>query len=827
LAAILGAERFLKEIEVTANLQHPHILPLFDSGEADSFLYYVMPYVEGESLRDKLNREKQLAVEETIQITEQVAAALEYAHQHDVIHRDIKPENILLEAGQAVVADFGIALAVTAAGGTRLTETGLSLGTPQYMSPEQATGDRKVTARSDVYSLGAVVYEMLVGDPPHTGSSVQAIIAKVVSAEPQAISLLRHAVPANVEAAVQCALAKVPADRFATGTQFAEALTNPAFALPTTAGMAMATGTAGGWRQRLAVPLAVIAAMLLVTTVWSWLRPRPESPKSVARFGIAVPEDQAVMGRLALSPDGSTFTYVGPGASGTQLWIKRGTEHRATPLAGTDGAVAPFFSPDGAWVGFIMDGRVKKIAVVGGAATTVADSVRIQGSSYGAAWLGDGSIVFVGAGHDLLRVPEVGGQPERVVPTGRGSEVEFATHVSSLPDARGVLFTTCSRACQQSAVWALDVRSGAIRFLVEGGMGAWYAPSGHVLYGDRNGNVLAAPFDVKTVELRGAGVPVLEGVAGRYPALALSGSGDLLYVEGEGGVDPVLSVEWVERDGTARVIDPSWKDMFESVALSPDGTRLAATVGREFDTDLWIKRLDRGPASRLTFTEGLNRRATWSEDGQSVMFVSDRRANRDLYVKRADGVGAAERVLDIAAHVDQAIRSPDGKWIIYRTGIAGGAGRDIFARRLGPDSTTVPVAADPGFDEQAPALSPDGRWLAVRPFPKIEAGRWQVSVRGGTEPVWAHSGRELFYRSGDEDLMVTDVVTAPTFKPGQPRVLFSLRGYYRSVNHAHYDITADDQRFVMIRTTGLGRTVTGDLILVENFLEELKAKVGN
>ncbi len=177
LAAILGAERFLKEIEVTANLQHAHILPLFDSGAADSFLYYVMPYVEGESLRDKLNRDKQLGVDETVEIAKGVAAALDYAHRQGVIHRDIKPENILIHDGQPVVADFGIALAVTAAGGTRLTETGLSLGTPQYMSPEQATGEREITAKSDVYSLGAVVYEMLVGDPPHTGSTVQAIIA--------------------------------------------------------------------------------------------------------------------------------------------------------------------------------------------------------------------------------------------------------------------------------------------------------------------------------------------------------------------------------------------------------------------------------------------------------------------------------------------------------------------------------------------------------------------------------------------------------------------------------------------------------------------------
>ncbi|MHC4102889.1 MAG: serine/threonine-protein kinase, partial [Planctomycetota bacterium] len=232
LAAVLGAERFLNEIKVTANLQHPHILPLHDSGEAGGFLFYVMPHVEGESLRDKLAVERQLPVNEAVEIGTQVAAALEHAHRRDVVHRDIKPGNILLQEGQAVVADFGIALAVTAAGGNRVTETGLSLGTPEYMSPEQATADRQVDARSDVYSLGAVIYEMLVGEPPHTGPTVQAVLTKVVTEDAVPVATRRPMVPANVDAALTQALAKLPPDRFASAAQFAEALANPAFTLP-------------------------------------------------------------------------------------------------------------------------------------------------------------------------------------------------------------------------------------------------------------------------------------------------------------------------------------------------------------------------------------------------------------------------------------------------------------------------------------------------------------------------------------------------------------------------------------------------------------------
>ncbi len=227
LAAVLGRERFLAEIRLTAKLDHPHILTLIDSGESNGLLWYVVPFIRGESLRQKLQREKQLGLDEALTITKQVAGALEYAHQHGVIHRDLKPENILIHEGEAMLADFGIALAVKEAGGNRLTETGLSLGTPQYMSPEQATGDRQLDARSDVYSLGAVLYEMLAGEPPHTGATVQAVIAKLMTERPTRLKTVRDTVPEGVDAAVARALAKVPADRFSSAAAFVAALARP------------------------------------------------------------------------------------------------------------------------------------------------------------------------------------------------------------------------------------------------------------------------------------------------------------------------------------------------------------------------------------------------------------------------------------------------------------------------------------------------------------------------------------------------------------------------------------------------------------------------
>src|SRR5438445_2682382 len=252
LAAVLGGERFLQEIRISAKLDHPHILTLIDSGAIDGFLYYVLPFVRGESLRDKLNREQQLDIAEALAITKQVASALDYAHRHGIVHRDIKPENILIQEGEAVVADFGIALAVREAGGPRLTETGLSLGTPQYMSPEQATGGRELDARSDVYSLAAVVYEMLAGEPPHTGPTAQAVIAKLLTERPTRIGTVRDTVPEGIDTAVAKALAKVPADRFGGAAEFATALAVPG------------AGPGAGWpRRRMVVAASLAGAVAL------------------------------------------------------------------------------------------------------------------------------------------------------------------------------------------------------------------------------------------------------------------------------------------------------------------------------------------------------------------------------------------------------------------------------------------------------------------------------------------------------------------------------------------------------------------------------------
>jgi tRNA A-37 threonylcarbamoyl transferase component Bud32 len=383
LAAVLGAERF-QEITTTAALQHPHILPLFDSGEADGFLYYVMPFIDGETLRTKLNRETQLSVQESVRIATDVASALHYAHTHGVIHRDIKPENILLHDGRPVVADFGIALAVSAAAGGRMTETGMSLGTPHYMSPEQATAEKEITGRSDVYSLASVLYEMLTGEPPHMGKSAQQIIMKIIAEPVKPVTDLRKSEPPHVADAVAQALEKLPADRFTSAAEFAAALGGEG-GTATRRPMSQRVAT-GPQAVRTSGLLGMLAAALLLTAglaVWGWLRPSPEpsvTRQRVMLWSVHLPSPldpgaRLIANQAAIAPDGSSIVYADTAGGTLMLRRKMRDAVSAVPMPGTEGGGSPFFSPDGGWVGFhTLDRKLRKIPVGGGGAVTLAEN---------------------------------------------------------------------------------------------------------------------------------------------------------------------------------------------------------------------------------------------------------------------------------------------------------------------------------------------------------------------------------------------------------------------------------------------------------------------
>ena len=540
LAAVVGAERFLSEIRTTANLQHPHILPLFDSGEADGFLYYVMPYMAGETLRDRLDREKQLPVDEAIAIARKIGSALDYAHRNGVIHRDIKPANILLEDGEPQVADFGIALAVQNAGGGRLTETGLSLGTPYYMSPEQATGDGDPDARSDLYSLGCVAFEMLAGEPPFTGPSAQSVLARVLTEDAPMVTRIRKTVPANAASAVARATQRLPADRFATIGEFTAALADPGYRWGDLADSSSATGrgsrTAGLWPLATGV-LAIATVALAVTAIREHARPGP-GPLALR---VTMPDSQRVMNPVdfmsaAVSDDGSTLVYVGPEQpNGTQLWAKRRGELNGNPIRGTSSPIMFTVSPDGSEVAYILSSAsaLAVISTAGGTPRMLADSALGLGGDWG----DDGFIYFQNFRSGLSRVPALGGAVEVLIDPGA---VEFASgdgdiawpHV--LPGGKLVMVSMWGATPASDSIALFDLDNRELRPLTRG-VNAEYLSPGYLLVGNNERTLSAAPFDAGSGRLLGPMRSVLDQLrAVQSGALDFrtNAAGSLVYVSG-------------------------------------------------------------------------------------------------------------------------------------------------------------------------------------------------------------------------------------------------------------------------------------------------------
>ena len=848
LAAILGGERFLAEIKTTANLQHPHILPLHDSGEADGLVYYVMPYVEGESVRDRLLRERQLPVDDAIRITREVADALAYAHEHGIVHRDIKPENILLHGGHAMVADFGIALAASRSdGGTRMTETGMSLGTPHYMAPEQAMGERDITPKADIYALGCVLYEMLAGEPPFTGPTAQAIIARVMTEQPRSLVLQRHTIPPQLEAVVVRALEKLPADRFASAAAFSEALANPAsFALMAAGtGMRAAAGSARrDWTGRLAIPAIGVALIMTALAAWAFLRPPPPGP--VSRYGLALPLAQALSfnSQVAIAPDGSYLLYLGPSSAGPfvpQLWLKPRDSDQASPLPGTVGAQSASFSPDSRWIAFGAAGTLKKLQIGGGAAITLADSMA---RGVAAAWLDDGTIVYAQQGsRGLRRIAEGGGTATRVWQADSG----VVREVSPLPGARGVLLSRCLVVnCTDRDVWVLDLRSGAVRQVVAGGLAARYLPTGHVLFVRSDGAALVIPFDFGALEPSGSPIAVLDSVginSNNMAQLDVSRTGTLVMLRAAAGQEVQHNVLWVDRTGRETPVDMGGPVGLTPLgnagwALSPDGRRLAISLSGESGDAIWVKELPAGPLSRVTLDSAQAFRPRWLPGGRALSYIANSSDGLELRRVAADGTGRAELLARNPRNLYEGSVSPDGRWIVARTaGGVGRQGRDIIAFRVG-DTTAVPLIANASFDEAAFALSPDGRWIAyesdetgrrevyVRPFPATDGGKWQASTSGGMAPVWARNGRELFFVDAARRMTAVSVAGGSEPRFGERRALFTLSPDDYLDDNTYYtpfDV-GPDGRFIMARRVR-SEGEAPPLIVVENWFTELRQRL--
>ncbi len=822
LGAALGGERFLSEIRTTARLQHPHILPLLDSGEADGLLYYVMPVVTGETLRARLEREHQLPIPDAVRIAREVASALDYAHRQGVVHRDIKPENILLHDGQAMVADFGIALAVQTAGGQRMTQTGLSLGTPQYMSPEQAMGEKTIDARADVYALGAVAYEMLTGEAPFTGATVQAIVAKVLSAEPEPPSMTRKTIPPHVEEAVMTALAKLPADRFSTAAEFAAALEGQGPMRARTSSTA-APPRPDAWR-RIALAASAAAMVLAVVTLWAVRGRGVAGETGRVEFSLRLAPGGQQNVEIAISPDGRKIIQLAADSAGVDHVVMRELGAPAmTVVPGTDGAAAQGFSPDGRWISFAARNKLWKVPVAGGPPIAIVDSANAS-----AAWCADGTIIYTRPGMGLWRVSASGGQSARLTSLDTARR-EFA-HWSpqELPGGKAVVFNAFSTPISRSRIEALEYATGKRTVLVEGALYARYVKSGHLLYA-RDGAIFGVPFDPAGLRVLGPEVPVLGNVlwsaTNGSAAYAVSETGTLVYLKGsESTVNQ--RVLWVDRNGREQPALPE-SGQWAEPRLSPDGRWIALTrLGASWQ--IWLYDRTRSVLSQLTHEKGVAFGALWMPDGRSLMHVMET-PTYDLARTSLDG-GRADTVrVSAFDKVPQAI-TPDGKTILYNES------RDRQMLMIAPLAGGVATPFDARESAQHTAsVSPDGRWVAYdeenlqrsgEVFLRAldgRGGRRQVSAGGGSQPRFTRGGREIVFRN-------KAAVLAASFNPatgevGTPTVLFSRKDAGRGggARTIGYDVTPDGSRFLLV--TPIERPDALPTTVVLNWLDELKAKV--
>jgi serine/threonine-protein kinase len=771
-------------------------------------------------------------VDEAVRIAVAIASALHYAHQHGIIHRDLKPENVLLQAGQPVIADFGIALAVSNAGGTRVTQTGLSLGTPQYMSPEQATGDHTLDGRTDIYSLGAVLYEMLIGEPPHTGQSVQAIVARVLTDRPRPVRSVRDTVPVQIEAAIDKALAKLPADRFTTPNEFAEALQGRVLLHRADATHAPRNTPArkAAW---IASPLTWAAAFVLAAgvAVWGWLaRPQPVPPPPV-RFALALPSAARLETTspvpLDISPDGRRIVYAGSSSAGRQLYVRTIDALEPQPLAGTNSAVSPVISPDGRWVAWTSIGRIRKTPLDGGASVDVTEVA--LSNNQGFDWLSNDELVVaspaLGGISALWRVSAAGGRLRPFTRYDSASHEGIQRSPVAISDHGLVLYTSFRLGSPVGGrLAAARVADGSVKVLdlpIDRVLGL---ALGHVVYVTEDEVLMAAPFDAGAIRLTGPPVPLLQGVPANTAVLSKT-SGTLVYTQGATR-SAIVTVD--DRGASSTLIAEPGR--YAHPRLSPDGKRMAIDIISGSSSDIWTFDVSSGTPTRLT-TGGQNDRPEWTADGQKVLYLSTNGGADNQYViwsQAADGSAPAEVLYKGSYSLREVLLTRDGRALIYREDHPDSL-RDIRLVSLDRKDAPTPLVAT-RFDELMPRISPDGRWLAyqsnesgqyeiyVRPFPQ-GGGRTTVSSGGGTEPLWSGDGR-LFYRNG-RDLIAATYSTTPSFTISSRRTLFNAN-YELHLFHPNYDVTPDGKRFIMIKPAN----EEAQVVVVVNWREELRQRLG-
>jgi Tol biopolymer transport system component len=856
-------QRMEREARAVSSLNHPHICHLYDIGSQDGMDYLVMEFLEGETLGERL-RKGALPFSEILRIGITVAQALAAAHRQGIVHRDLKPGNIMLTKGGAKLMDFGLAKAAAAgfdgaasnapllsAARTMseaspvspLTTAGAIVGTIQYMSPEQVEG-KEVDGRSDIFSFGAVLYEMVTGKRPFEGKSQLSVASAILEKEPDPITTLKPMTSPALDRTIRKCLAKTTDERWQSASDLATQLIWMMDASATDTGLAIQGATRrGNWS--FGWVLSGVLGLLLIGAGWAWMSlHRATTARPVMRFSIELPVGDALGGTwywypsVAISEDGSQIAYVGHRGGESQIYVRAIGEMTARAVPGTEGADMPFFSPDGQWLGIYSGGMIKKVPLAGGPTVPIAKT-----AFKGGTWGPDDTIYFAN-GTGLLKVAAAGGEPQRVTNLDVKRREIDQVFPEMLPGGKALLYaarTMEQPSFDEADIAAVNLASGERKILVKQGTDPHYASSGHLLF-MRAGVLLAAPFDAENLEIKGAAVPVVEKIlenprigAGQY---AISKDGLLVYIPG-GVTYGEHELVFVDKVGNAKPLTAN-KRPYEDLTISPDGKYIATTIEGAV-TNTWIHDIARDTETR--FNSGIeNRDPAWSPDGKRIAYSGTKDGKYAIFWKPLDGSAPEEVLTTSDKNVDAWFFSPDGSTLLYAI-YQVGAEENIGALPL-HDREHPRVLFPNEYDGEWAILSPDGKWIAfdgdesgkpevyVAPYPAI-APRQRISTDGGLHPIWSPDGRELYYRTGTspEELeqralaqksrvMAVSIETKPAFKAGRVRLLFE--GPYFESGH-DIAVTPDGKGFILIRESD---TQTGprEMQVVVNWLEELKQR---
>ncbi len=848
--------RFEQEARAAAGLNHPHIAVVHDIGTEGDTHFMVQEYLQGQSLREALEKGA-LPLDKALNLATEVGEALTVAHRAGIVHRDLKPDNIFVtEQGHAKVLDFGLAKLMevsTLSGSASMSPTmlgtvaGQVMGTAGYMAPEQVNGE-EVDQRADLFAFGCVLYESVTGRRAFAGASVVQTLSKIAHEEPEPVSEIVATSPAELHRIVRKCLAKEPAKRYQAAGDLVVDL--QALAADVESGAAMPAGGQvvdaaavvapdRGSAWRLAAPMAAVALIIGVLGTWVATRPASPAPELPVQFEFELPEgvDFTNAGRrsIAISPDGSRIVFVG----NRQLWMRQLGDLVPTPIPGTETARTPFFSPDGQQIGFATEdpGQLKRVSTTGGAPVVLGPA----SNPYGASWADNGMIYFGQGSEGIWQVPGTGGTPEVVIDVQDGEE---AHGPQLLPGGEWLLFTLRSGGGWADAKIVADsLVTGDRVVLIEGGTDGRWVPTGHLVYTLAT-TLFAVAFDPEVMEPPTGATSVVEGVrttgftgSSQY---GFADNGRFVYVPGTAGFDDVSQIGLIDRHGGS--VDPLPFEPRDSsdMDLSPDGRHIALEIegtdeaGGDAD-HIWIYEIQRGARVLLT-TEGDNENPVWSPDGAWVFFSSERDGNRDIWKRRADRSLDAELVLDMAEPVRPAAISADGKNLLFHNG-AVGRGRESDGGLLALDTDQEPemLLATPAY-ELMHEFSPDGRFIS---FSSNETGQLEVyvmelatgatfsvstSVRGGSGARWSADGKEIFYLAMDGPAILATEVTTDPFSASEP---VEVSGVRRSF-FTNFDVTANGQRFLIAQppdSTENAGTAGPRIRVILHWFEDLKARV--